>query len=225
MDTSRRLGQSLVERFALPPAEIERRSLVLATAALEGQYADEDERRVAGRILYAAGDLALAGAIRIGPGAVTSGIAALRMGCTVIADVRMVVAGLDRARLDTLHCPLLCAIDSARAAYRAGVSGLPRAVEAMRELESSLAGAAVVIGNAPTALLALLDLIDAGAEPPALIVGIPVGFVAATEAKQALLERSVPYITVAGSRGGSPLAAAALNALARLATSAVTGGS
>jgi len=222
MSAPQRDSRSLVERYVLPPAEIERRSLALVDAALAGRFTG-DERRVAGRIVYAAGDLDLERLIQFSPGAVAAGVAALGSGCPVVTDVRMVLAGLDRARLDALRCPVLCAIDAPRVALRATASGLPRAVEAVRALKCSLDGAIAVIGNAPTALLALLDLIDAGEVRPALIIGMPVGFVAAAESKQALVERDVPCITVAGTRGGSPLAAAALNALARLALPSVAG--
>lgn len=215
-NTSPQRIRSLVERYVLPPDEIERRSLALVDQALADRFAG-DERRVAGRIVYAAGDLGLAEEIRFSSGAVAAGIAALRSGRAVVADVRMVAAGLDRARLDALGCPLVCAIEAPEAASRARVSRLPRSVEAIRLLAASFNGAIAVIGNAPTALLALLDLVDVGAVRPALIIGMPVGFVAAAESKQALVERDIPYVTVVGTRGGSPLAAASLNALARLA--------
>jgi len=222
MSALQRNSRSLVERYVLPPAEIERRSLALVDSALAGRFTG-DERRVAGRIVYAAGDLNLARSIRFSPGAVAAGVAALGSGCPVVTDVRMVLAGLDRARLDALSCPVLCAIDAPGVALRATASDLPRAVEAVRALKGSLDGAIAVIGNAPTALFALLDLVDAGEVRPALIIGMPVGFIAAAESKQALVERAIPCITVAGTRGGSPLGAAALNALARLALPSVAG--
>ena len=209
---------TLVERYVLPPTEIERRSLSHVNAALLGRFAEDDERAVATRICYAAGDLALADALCFAPGAVTAGVVALRSGAPLFVDVRMVAAGLDRARLAALGGELLCAIDAPEAAERAKASGLPRAVEAVRLLATRLDGAVCAIGNAPTALLALLDLCDAGEIHPALIVGMPVGFVAAAESKEELLTRSVPFVTLRGTRGGSPLVAAAINALLRLAS-------
>src|SRR5579883_900708 len=200
---------TLVDRYVLPPAEIERRSLAHVEQALRGRFADEAERLVAGRICYAAGDLSLADSVCFSSGAVAAGVAALRAGAPIVVDVRMVAAGLDRTRLVALGCELLCAIDAPEAAERARTSGLPRAVEAVRLLAPRLDGAVCAIGNAPTALLALLDLCDAGAVQPALIIGMPVGFVAAAESKEELLTRSVPFVTLRGTRGGSPLAAAA----------------
>jgi len=217
---SRSLGDepSLVTRYVLPPAEIEHRSLALVAAALTGLFADDPEREVAGRIAYAAGDLSILASLRFQAGAVAAGVAALRVGAPVIADVRMLIAGLDRVRLDELGCPVYCAIDAPEVADAARASGLPRAVEAMRTFAPQLNGSIVAIGNAPTALFALLDLVDGGSEPPALILGLPVGFVAAAEAKAELASRSLPFVTLLGTRGGSAFAAAAANALLRLAT-------
>lgn len=207
----------LVRRYALPPEEIEARSLALVDAALRERFTGHDERFVAARMLYAAGDTSLAGQIRFSPAAVASGVAALRRGAPVVADVRMVTSGISAAQLDALGCRVYCAIDDESVAERARSARLPRAVEAMRALSDRLSGAVVVIGNAPTALLSLLDLVDAGVAEPALVVGMPVGFVAAAEAKQELMRRSLPYLTVEGTRGGSALAVAAVNALLRLA--------
>jgi len=218
MNGPEKTGDTLVGRFALPPAEIERRSLGLVTAALAGQFATDEERAVAARIVYSAGDLGLGPLIKFSAHAVEAGVSALQAGCRIAADVRMVITGFDRIRLGQLGCEVDCAIDHPLVASRARQSGLPRAVEAMRLLGSTLDGAVVVIGNAPTALLALLDLIDAGTVQPALIIGVPVGFIAAAESKQALCQRRTPYVTIEGTRGGSPLAAGALNALARQAT-------
>jgi precorrin-8X/cobalt-precorrin-8 methylmutase len=209
---------NLVARYVLPPAEIERRSLATVAKSLAGRDLDEAELLITVRLAYAAGDTALADLIRISPGSIEAGVAALRTGAPVVTDVHMVAAGLDRARLERLGCPILCAIDAPQVRTAAAASGLPRAVEAIWFLRDRLDGAVVTVGNAPSALLALLDLIDDGAARPALIVGTPVGFVAAAESKEELVKRSIPYITLVGTRGGSPLAAAAMNALLRLAT-------
>ena len=207
----------LLRRYALPPNEIETRSQAIVEEALLSRFRDASERAVATRILYAAGDLKLAAAIRISPGAVTAGVAALQQGASIFTDVRMVLAGIDRSRAGRLGCRLDCRIDDPGVAECARASGLPRAAEAIRSLAPELDGSVVVIGNAPTALLSLLDQIDASGIRPALVIGMPVGFVAAAESKQELMNRNVPYITLAGRRGGSPLAAAAPNALLRLA--------
>jgi precorrin-8X/cobalt-precorrin-8 methylmutase len=212
-------GRSLVERYVLPPAEIEAASLRRVDEAL-GRLAGwgPEERQVVQRMVYAAGDLSLALLVHLHPEAIARGIAALRRGAPLVVDVRMVEAALDRRRLAELRCSLRCAIDVPTVASAAQAQNLPRAVVAMRSLAAELNGGIVVIGTAPTALLAVLDLVDAGEARPALIVGTPVGFTAAAEAKAELMRRSVPYVTVEGTRGGAALAAAATNAILRLAT-------
>lgn len=212
-----RSNQSLLARYALPPETIEHRSLSLVEATIGDRFADGAERAVATRVVYAAGDLGLAPHVQFSPGAVAAGITALRQGVAIVTDVRMVLSGISRERAGVLACELHCGIDAPETLRRARESGLPRAAEAMRVLAGPLNGGIAVIGNAPTALLSLLDLVDAGVTAPALIIGMPVGFVAAAESKEALEARRLPYLTIRGTRGGSPLAAAALNALLRLA--------
>ncbi len=209
---------TLVDRYVLPPEEIERRSLQQVAEALgPDSCCSEAERQVIQRLVYAAGDVSLAPLIRCHPEAVSAGVAALRAGQPIVVDVRMVEAGLDHARVRRLGCPVHCAIDDEAVARQARDQGLPCAVLAMRALAPRAHRGVVVIGNAPTALLALLDLIDAGEVQPALIVATPVGFVAAAASKAELIARRTPYITIEGTRGGSALAAAAINALLRLA--------
>lgn len=208
---------SLLGRYGLPPSEIEARSLALVEQlAAPALPADRPARRVAVMMLYAAGDPALAASIRIQAGAVEAGLRALRSGCSLVADVRMVAAAIERERLARTGVRVVCAIDHPLAAELARRDGITRAAAAMQLLGPALDGAVVVVGNAPTALLALLDAIDAGQARPALIIGTPVGLVAASESKDELTRRSVPYITVLGTRGGSAMAVAALNALLRM---------
>ncbi len=212
-------GRSLVERYVLPPTEIEAASLRRVDEALARLAGwSQDDRQVVQRMVYAAGDLALALLVRLHPDAVARGVAAIRRGCPVLVDVRMVEVALDRGALAALGCTLHCTIDVPAVADEARAQRLPRAVIAMRSLVSKLDGGIVVVGTAPSALLAVLDLVDVGRVRPALIVGTPVGFTAASEAKAELMARDVPYVTVEGTRGGAALAAAATNALLRLAT-------
>jgi precorrin-8X/cobalt-precorrin-8 methylmutase len=207
----------LVRRFALAPGEIERRSLEIVRSTLGDRFDGEQERFVATRILYASGDTSLADNLHFSSGSVAAGVDALRRGAAIATDVRMVASGISAGGVGSGQPDVYCAIDRADVAARARSADLPRAVEAMRALAPQLDAAIVAIGNAPTALLSLLDLVDAGMSRPALIIGFPVGFVAAAEAKQQLELRSVPFITIRGTRGGSPLAAAAVNALLALA--------
>jgi precorrin-8X/cobalt-precorrin-8 methylmutase len=210
----------LLARYGLPPATIEQRSLAqierLAGAHLP---ADAGLRHVARRVLYAAGDPELVHSVRLHPDFVTAGVAALRAGAPVIVDVSMVAAGLRSDTLQRFGCSVCVAVGEPNAADAASAAGITRSAMGIRLLTDRLAGALIAIGNAPTALLELLDLIDAGYAAPAAIVGMPVGLVAAAESKAELVDarRTSPYATVLGTRGGSPLAAAAVNALLELA--------
>ena len=133
----------------------------------------------------------------------------------MLVDTEMVVHGVIRARLPTDNA-VLCTLNAPGVAERAREIGTTRSAAAVELWGDALAGAVVAIGNAPTALYRLIELLDAGAPKPALIVAMPVGFVGAAESKQALIESrlGVPYIAIRGRRGGSALAAAAVNALA-----------
>jgi precorrin-8X/cobalt-precorrin-8 methylmutase len=196
---------SLMARYGLAPEEIERRSLQLIELAIPNCSGWTSEARdVVKRMVYAAGDLALCGLTHVHPEAVEAAVEALRAGVPIVCDVRMVAAGLRRTAN-----PVHVAIDAAPSS----TPGMTRTAAGMQQLARELDGGLAVVGNAPTALLALLDMIDAGQCLPAAIVGTPVGFVAATEAKRELIGRSVPYVTVEGTRGGSAVAAAAANAL------------
>jgi precorrin-8X/cobalt-precorrin-8 methylmutase len=207
----------LLAQYGLPPADIERRSLA-RIEVLAGQHlpAEPGLRHVARRVVYAAGDPDLAAAISLHPDLVNAGVAALRAGRPVIVDVSMVAAGLRASALRRWGCEVIVAV--AQLAPDASASGITRSALGMRLLAGRLARALLVVGNAPTALLEVLDLVDAGNAPPAAIVGMPVGLVAASESKAELIRRPIPWATVLGTRGGSPLAAAAVNALLELAS-------
>jgi precorrin-8X/cobalt-precorrin-8 methylmutase len=207
----------LLERYGLPADDIERRSLAMVEAAIPACSGWTTEaREIVKRMVYAAGDLALAGMARVHPDAVQAGLQALDAQAPIVCDTRMVAAGLRK-----VSNPLHIAVDSALGAgsapgSRHSAPAATRAAEGIQGLRRELDGSIVLIGNAPTALLALLDLIDAGQAQPAVVVATPVGFVAAAESKAELMRRHAPYVTVEGTRGGSALAAAAFNALALL---------
>jgi len=205
---------SLVQRYALLPEEIDRESLKMVQASLPRSLdLTPREHYVVCRIVRAEGDPAIARAVRFSPGAVDRGLAAIKAGANIITDVRMVEMGISRALLKRQNLSTRCSIDTPETAARARREGTTRSVAAVRELAPWLNGAVVAVGNAPTALLALLDLVDDGGVAPALIIGMPVGFVACAESKDELVQRSIPYITILGRRGGSSAAAATVNAL------------
>lgn len=207
----------LLARYGLPADAIEVESLSRLRARL-GPAAAPDP--VALRMAYAAGDPDLLPAVDVHPSLRHAAVAALRRRAPLACDGRMVAAGLCRRLAASLGCPVLTAIDDPEVIRAAGATALTRAALAMRRLSGALDGGIAVIGTSPTALLALLDLIDAGRCRPAAVIATPVGLVAAAESKEELRAREVPYATVRGSRGGSPLAAAAANALLREAAQA-----
>jgi precorrin-8X/cobalt-precorrin-8 methylmutase len=205
---------SLVQKYALLPEEIDRESLKLVQASLPKPLTlNPREHYVLCRIVRAEGDPAIANAVQFSPDSVEKGLQALKSGAEVITDVRMVEMGISRALLRSRNVSTRCLIDAPEVADRAKREGTTRSVAAIRELSPYLNGAVVAVGNAPTALLALLDLVDEEGVAPALIIGMPVGFVACAESKDELTKRSIPYIAISGRRGGSSAAAAAINAL------------
>ena len=208
---------TLVEKYALLPEEIDRQSLVMVADSLRDDASaarlSDAERYVLHRIVRAEGDPAISADVRFSDGAVDAALESLRNIRRVVTDVRMVQVGISRAALVRRGVETACLIDAPEVAERARRESTTRSVAAVRELAPQMDGAVLAIGNAPTALLALLDLIDAGQVAPAVVIGMPVGFVACPESKAELAARDVPHITIMGRRGGSSAAAATVNAL------------
>ncbi|CCO07975.1 precorrin-8X methylmutase [Desulforamulus hydrothermalis] len=194
------------------PADIERTSLSIVEEFLRPLQLPPGEKAVVGRLIHTSGDPALAGQVCFHPRAVAAGVAALQRGCHIYTDVSMLVAGINSKQLSRRGGMVHCAVHDPAVAAEAKARGITRAAVAMERFGEKLNNQIVAIGNAPTALFALLGMIRRGLRP-ALIIGMPVGFVGAAEAKELLMQGEVPYITVRGTRGGSPLAAAAVNAL------------
>ena len=175
-----------------------------------------EEAEVAVRMIHACGLVEAAQHIAFGPGFVAAGRSALTRGAPILCDAEMVAHGITRARLPARN-EVICTLRDARVPALAEKLGTTRSAAALELWGDTLAGAVVAIGNAPTALFRLLEMLDAGAPKPAAILGIPVGFVGAAEAKDALAAdpRGVPFLIVRGRMGGSAMTAAAVNALAR----------
>lgn len=195
------------------PAAIYRESFARIEAEAPLPGLEGAARAVAIRVIHACGMIDIADDLYQSPGAAENGKAALNRGAPILADCRMVAEGIIRSRLPAANA-VICTLNDdgiIEAAQQAKTTRSAMAVEAWRP---RLDGAVVVIGNAPTALFRLLEIVEAGAPPPALTIGMAVGFVGATEAKQALIDSGLPCIAVRGRRGGSAMAAAALNALA-----------
>ncbi len=167
------------------------------------------------RMIHACGMTDLPTDVEMSPDFAGAAEAALKAGAPILCDAKMVANGVTPSRLSARN-PVICTLDDPRTAPLAAEMGTTRSAAAMELWRPHLAGALVVIGNAPTSLFRLLEMLDAGAPKPAAVIGIPVGFVGAAESKQALAQDGrVPFLVVHGRRGGSAMAAAAVNALAQ----------
>jgi precorrin-8X/cobalt-precorrin-8 methylmutase len=197
-------------------ADIYQRSFAIIRAEADLAGFSPEEADVAVRMIHACGLVEAAGHIVFGGGLVAAARKALAAGAPILCDAEMVAHGITRARLPAGN-EVICTLHDARVRALAQSLATTRTAAAIDLWGDKLGGAVVAIGNAPTALFRLLELIDAGAPLPAAILGIPVGFVGAAEAKEALMEnsRGVPFLVVRGRLGGSAMAAAAVNALAR----------
>lgn len=172
------------------------------------------EARVAVRVIHACGLVEVARALRFHPDFARAARAALLAGAPILCDSQMVAHGITRARLPARN-EVICTLSDPQTPALAARIGNTRSAAALELWGDRLEGAVVAIGNAPTALFHLLDLLDAGAPPPAAIIGMPVGFVGAAESKAALAEDGrCPWLIVQGRQGGSAMAVAAVNALA-----------
>lgn len=187
-----------------------------ATIRAEARLArfSREEERVAVRVIHACGMVEVADDIVFSPGFVIAARAALNGGAPILCDSNMVAHGVTLARLPANN-PVVCTLTDPSVATIAAEIGTTRSAAALELWRNRLGGAVVAIGNAPTALFRLLELLNEGAEPPAAIIGTPVGFVGAAESKEALRAYGrVPFMIVAGRKGGSAMAAAAINAIA-----------
>ena len=188
-----------------------------------GQHAyAESEWQVVRRVIHATADFEFKSLVAFGNNAIQAGIAALTGGCPVIVDVKMIAVGLNEQRLAAYGCTIHGFISDDDVITRANARNSTRAIEAMQKAHQLglLDGAVVAIGNAPTALLEVLRLVRELGARPALVVGVPVGFVSAAESKDALIASSVPFIATRGRKGGSTIAVAILHALLFLSVSA-----
>ncbi len=208
----------MAERFSYlsDGTAIYARSFAVIRAEADLTRFSDEEAEIAVRMIHACGCVDLARSIVFGAGFVAAGRAALARGAPVLCDSEMVARGVTRTRLPAGN-EVICTLNDARVPALACATGRTRSAAALDFWGERLAGAVVAVGNAPTALFRLLELLDGGASRPAAVIGVPVGFVGAAESKDALAAdpRGVPFVTVRGRMGGSAIAAAAVNALAR----------
>lgn len=201
----------------MAPGAIQEQSFAIIDAAVDLSPLSPEEQAVVRRCVHAAGDFTIAKHIIFSPDAVNTGISLARGGVPIFADVRMVEAGISKAPQSKLSIKAHTYVDNQETIELAGEKGWTRSEAAVWLSRGLIDGGIAVIGNAPTALWKILDLAKKGIARPGLVIGMPVGFVGAADSKEALASSDLPFITCTGTRGGSPLAAAALNAVLHLA--------
>ena len=206
----------MAEPYLHDGAEIYERSFAIIRAEADLSRFSTEEAGVAIRMVHACGLVEAARYFQFGHGVVAAARAALARGAPILCDAEMVAHGITRTRLPA-HNEVFCALRDPSVPGRAEKRGTTRSAAALELWGDKLAGAVAAIGNAPTALFRLLEMLDAGAPRPAAIIGIPVGFVGAAESKEALAanKQRIPFLIVGGRMGGSAMTAAAVNALAR----------
>ena len=200
----------------MKPMDIEKRSFAIITELLGDRRLDPENELVIKRVIHTTADFDYAKNLRFTPGAVQAAVRALQRGAVIVTDTNMALAGISRPGLAKLGCEAVCYMADPAVAEAAKQAGTTRAVAAMHRAAREHPGAVLAVGNAPTALLTIAEEIEAGLQP-ALVIGVPVGFVNVVESKETLFavceQHGVPAIAAMGRKGGSNVAAAICNAL------------
>ena len=197
----------------IAPKDIEKRSFEIITELLGSRRLDPENEPVIKRVIHTTADFDFADSLIFSPHAVEQGLRALRAGCDIVTDTQMAKAGISKPALEKLGGRVHCFMSDADVAQEAQKRGLTRAAVSMERAAALQKPCIFAVGNAPTALLRLRELIDDGRLAPALVIGVPVGFVNVVESKEQILSASVPHIVARGRKGGSAVAAAICNAL------------
>ena len=195
------------------PMEIEKRSFEIITELLGDRQLDSETEPVVKRVIHTTADFEYADTLRFSEHAVQKGIAALRGGCDIVTDTQMARAGINKTALGRLGGTVHCFMSDPDVAQEAQERGITRAAVSMERAAALAKPCIFAIGNAPTALLSLKELMEAGRLAPALVIGVPVGFVNVVESKERIMAAGAPYIVSQGRKGGSNVAAAICNAL------------
>jgi precorrin-8X/cobalt-precorrin-8 methylmutase len=204
---------SVRQDYERDAGEIYRKSFAIIRSEASLSRFSPAEERIAVRMIHTSGSIELAGDIAFSAGFAAAARAALRAGAPILCDANMIVSGVTRSRLPANN-ELCCLLDDPRVPELARELRTTRSAAALSLFGDRLQGAVIAIGNAPTALFRLLELLDETSSRPAAVIGVPVGFVGAAESKAALeLDGRVPSLTIRGRRGGSALAVAAINAI------------
>ncbi|NOZ26027.1 MAG: precorrin-8X methylmutase [Nitrospirae bacterium] len=208
----------MTENLSSKGLSIETDSFKVIRGLLKGRSFSAEELQVVMRVIHATGDPMYEELMEFHPGAVDAAIRSIREGRDILVDVRMVEAGISRRILEGFGGKTICLISDDDVIETAKAEGKTRAETAMEKAVESAPGIGIVaVGNAPTALMKAMELADSGVFTPDLIVGVPVGFIMAAESKAELMKRDYPFISCRGRKGGSPVAAAVINALLRTA--------
>ncbi|MBC8569306.1 precorrin-8X methylmutase [Zongyangia hominis] len=202
-----------IELEKVLPQDIERRSMEIIARELGDRRLEEENADVIKRVIHTTADFDYAENLIFSPGAVERGRAALRAGCHIVTDTQMAKAGINKGRLARLGGEVHCFMSDEDVAKSAKEHGTTRAAASMDKALSLPGPIIYAIGNAPTALVSLYEQMEEGLVRPALVIGVPVGFVNVIPAKELMLGASVPYIVARGRKGGSNVAAAICNAL------------
>ena len=197
----------------IKPMDIEKRSFEIITELLGDRKLDSENELVIKRVIHTTADFDYADNLVFSKHAVTKGIEALRGGCDIVTDTQMARSGINKTVLEKLGGTVHCFMSDPEVAAEAKARGITRAVVSMEHAARLDKPLIFAIGNAPTALMRLRELMDAGEVSPALVIGVPVGFVNVVESKEQIIEASAPFIVARGRKGGSNVAAAIVNAL------------
>ena len=195
------------------PMDIEKRSFEIITELLGDRKLEPENELVIKRVIHTTADFDYADNLAFSPGAVAKGIEALKNGCHIVTDTTMALSGINKTILGKLGGQVHCYIADPDVAEEAKARGITRSTVSMEKAARLDKPCIFAIGNAPTALIALHDLMEAGKLNPALIIGVPVGFVNVVESKELIMSDNVPYIVGKGRKGGSNVAAAICNAM------------
>ncbi|WP_448871166.1 precorrin-8X methylmutase [Desulfobulbus propionicus] len=198
------------------PEEIEAESFRIIERELGPTHFSPEEFAVVRRAIHATGDFSFAENIRFHPQAIAAGLEAIRGGKNILIDVTMGASGISKILLQRFGGQVICRVAEPETAARAKAEGTTRSDAAMALSTGDNIGI-VAVGNAPTALLKVMELIEQNGFAPNLVIGVPVGFVNAAESKELLAQKGYPFITALGRKGGTPVAVAMVNALLRLA--------
>ena len=195
------------------PMDIEKRSFEIITQLLGDTPMEPENEPVIKRVIHTSADFDYAQNLVFSPGAVQIGLEALKSGCDIVTDTQMAKAGINKTALGKLGGTVHCFMSDADVAREAKQRGVTRATVSMERAAALDKSCIFAIGNAPTALIAIKELMDIGKLHPALIIGVPVGFVNVVESKELIIASEVPHIVARGRKGGSNVAAAICNAL------------